>query len=120
MGNLGGGEILVILLIGLIVLGPTKLPDAARQVGRFATEIRKIGAGFQREMREAMQEPIDETKATLKAASLKPDPTVKPVSRGGPTDDAAKDSDADDNAAATQTGEQPASETEPLDSDDPT
>ena len=119
MGNLGGGEILVILLIALIVLGPTKLPDAARQFGRFATEIRKMGAGFQREMREAMREPIDQTKATLKAASLKPDPTVKPVSSGGPAADAAKDSDAEDPVTATQTDEQQTTDTEPLDGDDP-
>ena len=34
MGNLGGGEILVILLVALLVLGPSKLPDAARQLGK--------------------------------------------------------------------------------------
>ena len=32
--NLGGPEVLVILLLALIVLGPQRLPDAARQVGR--------------------------------------------------------------------------------------
>ncbi len=71
MGNLGGGEVLVILLVALIVLGPTKLPTAIRQVGRFMGEIRRIGAGFQQELREAaepLSEPLRETKATLKAA----------------------------------------------------
>ena len=33
MFNLGGGEMLVILLLALIVLGPERLPEAARQVG---------------------------------------------------------------------------------------
>ena len=33
MFNVGGGEVLVIALIALIVLGPQRLPDAARQVG---------------------------------------------------------------------------------------
>lgn len=58
MGNLGGGEMLVIFFVALVVLGPTKLPDAARQVGKAVNEIRRISGGFQREMREAMNEPI--------------------------------------------------------------
>lgn len=58
MGNLGGGEVLVILFIALMVLGPNKLPEAARQVGRAVNEIRRVSGGFQREMREAMNEPI--------------------------------------------------------------
>ena len=66
MGNLGGGEVLVILLVALIVLGPTKLPPAIRQVGRVVGEMRRIGQGFQQELRDAAQ-PLQETKETLKA-----------------------------------------------------
>ena len=36
MGNLGGGELLVILVLGLLVLGPTRLGVVAQQVGRLA------------------------------------------------------------------------------------
>jgi len=71
VGNLGGGELLVILLVALIVLGPTKLPVAVRQVGRVLGELRRISAGFQQELRDAaepLMEPVRETKATLKAA----------------------------------------------------
>lgn len=68
MGNLGGQEILVILLVGLIVLGPTKLPAAIRQAGRFAAETRRVAAGFKREFQEALDEPLAESKAMLKAA----------------------------------------------------
>ncbi len=53
MGNLGGAEILVILLVALIVLGPTKLPPAVRQVGKFVGEIRRMGQGFQQELESA-------------------------------------------------------------------
>ena len=67
MGNLGGGEILVILLVALIVLGPTKLPPAVRQVGKVVGEIRRIGQGFQQELREAAK-PLQEATADLKAA----------------------------------------------------
>ncbi len=39
--SLGPAEILVILVVALIVLGPAKLPQAGRQVGRALAEIRK-------------------------------------------------------------------------------
>ena len=61
MGNLGGGEVLVIMLVALLVLGPAKLPDAARQLGKAVAEFRKVSGGFQRELRAALEvepEPI--------------------------------------------------------------
>jgi Tat protein translocase TatB subunit len=58
MFNVGGGEVLVILLVALLVLGPTKLPEAARQVGTVLTQIRKVSNGFQNELRSAMDEPV--------------------------------------------------------------
>ena len=59
MGNLGGMELLVILLVALIVLGPTKLPEAARQVGKAVNELRRLSSGFQRELRDAMEVPLE-------------------------------------------------------------
>lgn len=60
MLNVGGGEFLVILLVGLIVLGPQKLPEAARQIGRVMSELRKISNGFQQELRDALDEPVED------------------------------------------------------------
>jgi Tat protein translocase TatB subunit len=54
MFNVGGGEVIVILIAALIVLGPDKLPNAARQVGKYLAEFRKISSGFQDELRSAM------------------------------------------------------------------
>lgn len=65
MMNVGAGELLVIFMIGLIVLGPTKLPEAARQIGRAAGELRRFSAGFQQELRESMHDPVAETKSTF-------------------------------------------------------
>jgi Tat protein translocase TatB subunit len=56
--NVGTPELLVVLVVALIVLGPTRLPDVARQLGKALGEIRRLGAGFQAEMRDAMQEPV--------------------------------------------------------------
>lgn len=82
MGNVGAGEILVILLVGLVVLGPTKLPHAVRQVGRFVGELRRIGAGFRQELRDAVEEPVMQTKATLAAAD--PRNVLKSTAASGP------------------------------------
>ena len=54
MFNVGGGEIIAILVIALIVLGPDKLPNAARQAGKYLNEFRRISSGFQDEIRGAM------------------------------------------------------------------
>ena len=50
----GGGEVLVILLLALIVLGPDKLPNAARQAGKYLSEFRRMSQGFQDELKNAM------------------------------------------------------------------
>lgn len=56
MFNVGGGEILVIALIALIVLGPQRLPDAARQVGKAMGDLRRLSNGFQNELKGALDE----------------------------------------------------------------
>ncbi len=61
MFNIGGGELIVILLIALIVLGPQRLPDAARQIGKTMGELRRLSSGFQNEMRSALDTTGDTT-----------------------------------------------------------
>ena len=77
MFNIGGGEVLVILLIALIVLGPDKLPNAARQAGKYLGDFRRMLTGFQRELRDAMD--LGDLGDLVRGN----DP--KPVSPGGPT-----------------------------------
>lgn len=52
--SLGPAEILVILVVALIVLGPKKLPEAGRQMGKAIAEVRKWSQGFQDEIKTAM------------------------------------------------------------------
>ena len=59
MFNVGGGELLVILLLALIVLGPQKLPGAVRQAGRVMGEVRRISSGFQQELKDAFDQGDD-------------------------------------------------------------
>jgi sec-independent protein translocase protein TatB len=56
MFNIGGGELLVIVLVALIVLGPQRLPDAMRTFGRVVGEVRRISSGFQQELRDAFED----------------------------------------------------------------
>lgn len=56
MFNIGGGEVLVIAFIALIVLGPQRLPDAARQAGKAIGELRRLSSGFQSELRDAFSD----------------------------------------------------------------
>jgi Tat protein translocase TatB subunit len=70
MLNIGGGELLIIFLVALVVLGPGKLPEAARQAGQVMKEFRKISSGFQRELKTALDDPVGKavTSATAAAA----------------------------------------------------
>ena len=45
MGNIGAGELIVVLIIALVVIGPKKLPDAARALGRGIREFKTSIAG---------------------------------------------------------------------------
>jgi Tat protein translocase TatB subunit len=54
MFNVGGGEIMVILLLALLVLGPDKLPEYTRKAGRYINEFRRVTSGFQEEFRSAI------------------------------------------------------------------
>ena len=60
MFNVGGGEIIVIMLLALIVLGPQRLPDAARQIGKTMGELRRLSNGFQNEIRGALDSTDDD------------------------------------------------------------
>jgi sec-independent protein translocase protein TatB len=62
--NLQGSELIIILLLALVVLGPEKLPEAMRKMGQFYAELKKMSHGFQQEFRNATEEPIREIKET--------------------------------------------------------
>ena len=93
MFNVGGGEILVILLVALLVLGPTKLPTAAKQVGKVVSDFKNMSAGFQREMKAAMQDPVEAASRDRGSSPTAPsdgsgtdDPEISTAERAGMTD----------------------------------
>jgi sec-independent protein translocase protein TatB len=67
MFNVTGGELVIILLLALMVLGPQRLPQAARTIGKVMAQIRDVSSSFQRELKDAFEDVTD--------------PVTKPASR---------------------------------------
>jgi sec-independent protein translocase protein TatB len=113
MFNIGGGELLVIVLIALIVLGPQRLPDAMRTVGRVVGEVRRISSGFQQELRDAFEDSdvADQASPTRRREAV---PLAAAVAEANPDidDDAGEGDGADDERPASP---EDASEPEPGD-----
>jgi sec-independent protein translocase protein TatB len=96
MFNVGGGEVLVIMVLALVVLGPDKLPGAARTFGKHLGDFRRISGGFRAEIANAMNlessTPAPATTpapvaapASIRAASPEPSPTAaEPEPQPGP------------------------------------
>jgi sec-independent protein translocase protein TatB len=61
--NLDPDKLLVLFVIAMLVLGPKRLPEAARTMGRWLAEVRKYTSGFQNEFRGLLDEPRQQTSA---------------------------------------------------------
>jgi Tat protein translocase TatB subunit len=71
---LQGGEIIIILLLALVVLGPQRLPELARRLGEWTAELRSAARDLRRgleaevaDIKEAGQDlkaPLDDLKKT--------------------------------------------------------
>ncbi len=56
MFGIGMTELLVIFVIGLIVLGPKRLPDMARSLGRTLAEFRRASNDLRREFMDVSED----------------------------------------------------------------
>ncbi len=72
--NFSGSEIVFLLLLALIILGPEKLPEAVRKFAKTYGEFKKVTTGFQSELKQVLDEPMREMRETAdafkKAATL--------------------------------------------------
>lgn len=112
MFNLGAGEVLVIMLLALIVLGPQRLPDAARQIGKFMGEIRRMSSGFQHELKTAFDDET-ESKARERGAAATRTEARTATGVRTPAELAASEPSPPEPPAGSETQARPA-RTEPL------
>ena len=68
MFNLSGSEIIFLILIALVVLGPDKLPEAMRKAGKAYGDFKRMTTGFQSEMKSVLDEPMRELRETADLA----------------------------------------------------
>jgi Tat protein translocase TatB subunit len=109
--GIGMTELLVILVIGLLVLGPKRLPDLARSLGRGLAEFRRASTEMHKELldvaEEVRSEPLDDGASSKKAdaPAVPPAPTVEPEPT--PEREGAASPSGESKAPAEKTGETP-------------
>ncbi len=106
MFGIGGTELLVILVVALIVLGPKSVPQIARTLGRAMGEFRKVSTEFQRTLhpeiaREEHEKRKQEAEKELFGTQEKATAAAKPAETAS--------------SAAKPAAEQAAARTEPSD-----
>ena len=109
MFNVGGGEFIVIMFIALIVLGPQRLPHAARQIGKVMGDLRRLSEGFQKEVKSTLAEVDDLTRLTDRRNVLGTDAAIaSPPTPPTPSSTSAE-------AAIAAVSEAPVAPTDPVD-----
>lgn len=63
LGNLGGGEILLIALIVLLLFGGSKIPELMRGLGRGVREFNNAKGSVEDEIRQGMRDAERKTPA---------------------------------------------------------
>ena len=86
MFGIGMPELLLILAVALIVLGPKKLPEIARALGRGLAEFRRTTDDVKREMQAAADE-IDTRPESEDAAATEPTGEGAPANTISPAGD---------------------------------
>ena len=55
--NFGGGELLAILILALVVLGPERIPEMAKSAGKMIAKVKSMTSGLQGQVQGVMDDP---------------------------------------------------------------
>ena len=113
MFGMGMGELLLILVVALLVVGPDKLPDAAKKIGKGIRDFRRHTYDLQNtiEQDENLGAAVRELKSALRDEPIRPRPapaTAPRIPPAPPTPPAAPAADAPPIAAAADGAAAPA------------
>ncbi len=75
-GSIGPWELAIVLLIALMVVGPGKLPDVARSIGKGLNEFKKVTTGVRKEFEDVMKEEIKPAPTVYKTDAVNPLETI--------------------------------------------
>lgn len=70
MLNFSPEKILFLLVVALVVLGPQRLPGAARSMGKLLANLRQLTGNLQNEMNTALAEPREVLRGTVEEMGL--------------------------------------------------
>lgn len=87
--NIGPGELILILIIALVVLGPGKLPDVAQSLGRSLREFRKAASDVSDAAKVDAPAPAQAANPGTPAATPAASTPVSPAAPAAPAPSAA-------------------------------
>jgi sec-independent protein translocase protein TatA len=99
MFNIGPLELMVILVIALLVVGPHRLPEVGRSIGRGIREFRKAQDEVQKTIQSALNEEPASRARSVPRPDAAPRPKGEPVTEGNVATD---DTDGTDGAEGTE------------------
>ena len=79
MFGLGFGEIVIVAILALVLLGPDRLPDAAKTMGKVIRDLRKATDGLKGQLEAEMYSVEKVVKKALDGDEASPAPAVPPV-----------------------------------------
>lgn len=93
--NIGPGELILILIIALVVLGPGKLPDVASSLGKSVREFRKAASDVTDAGKLDAPPSQPAAPATSSAVAATPTEVAAPAGEPAPADEPAPANDPD-------------------------
>jgi sec-independent protein translocase protein TatB len=58
--NIGTAELILIFIIALIVVGPRRLPEIGREIGKILSDLRKMSQEFTMDLTQELEAPAKE------------------------------------------------------------